>query len=491
MGKALYRQFRPSSFDEVIGQDHITTTLKNSLANGSFGHAYLLTGPRGVGKTSIARILAHAVNDLPYSHDGNHLDIIEIDAASNRRIDEIRSLRERVQIAPTSAKYKVYIIDEVHMLTKEAFNALLKTLEEPPEHVIFILATTDVHKLPDTIISRCIAFTLKPISDTNLIAHMRHIADSEKVKISDEALELLAIHGDGSFRDSISLLDQVKHSNTTIEVSDIELALGLAPKSTVDSILQAVVSGNPQDLHEALNKVYEHGATEANICKQIAEAVRQQIVSKSLVISSTAALTLLEELLDVPGSPKPRAKLELCLLTPLFDIAPATVTKPQLQVAVAAPVAVTPTVTVTEVPKPTPEPVVAVPKPKEELAEINLDPPVPTPTVATGEPADEIWDSVLQKLKIKNNTLYGIARMADASVNDSTLSLTFKFPFHYKQVNQARNKSILSAVIKDAGHTYELDIQLNDARTQAPKVSTEDPLKSINNIFGDSEVLES
>src|SRR5665213_204463 len=154
MGQALYRKYRSKSLGEIVGQEHITTALTHALKQGTLSHAYLLTGPRGVGKTSVARILAHAVHGLPYDSEATHLDIIEIDAASNRRIDEIRELRERVYNAPTSAKYKVYIIDEVHMLTREAFNALLKILEEPHNHVIFILATTESHKLPDTIISR-------------------------------------------------------------------------------------------------------------------------------------------------------------------------------------------------------------------------------------------------------------------------------------------------------------------------------------------------
>src|SRR6201996_9324428 len=171
MGQALYRKYRPRSLDQVAGQAHITKTLKNALDKGAISHAYLFTGPRGVGKTSIARILAHEINGLPYTDDSMHLDIIEIDAASNRRIDEIRDLRDRVSIAPTTAKYKVYIIDEVHMLTKEAFNALLKTLEEPPEHVVFILATTEVHKLPETIISRTQRFTFKPVPLEQVSAH--------------------------------------------------------------------------------------------------------------------------------------------------------------------------------------------------------------------------------------------------------------------------------------------------------------------------------
>lgn len=306
MSQALYRTYRSKSLDEIVGQDHVTDILRRSLAAGRIAHAYLLTGPRGVGKTSIARILAHEINQLPYTDDSSHLDIIEIDAASNNGVEDVRDLRDKVQVAPVSAKYKVYIIDEVHMLSKAAFNALLKTLEEPPEHVVFILATTDADKLPATIISRTQRFAFHAIAPDVIATHLRDIATKEKITISDDALALIATHGDGSFRDSISLLDQLRgltDGKEEITAELVETSLGLAPATRVAALIQAYETRDLKSLVSTLQAMEHDGVQALVLTRQLIQTLRTEVVAKPQLVP------LLDQLLDVSKSAFPEIKL--------------------------------------------------------------------------------------------------------------------------------------------------------------------------------------
>lgn len=489
MGQALYRKYRSKKLSEIVGQDHITRTLQNALKSGKISHAYLFTGPRGVGKTSIARILAHEINQLPYTDESMHLDIIEIDAASNRRIDEIRDLREKVHIAPTSAKYKVYIIDEVHMLTKEAFNALLKTLEEPPAHVVFILATTEIHKLPETIVSRTQRFTFKSIDEGEAVKHLREIAESEGMQVDDEALALLAVHGRGSFRDSISLLDQVGNSKKTITRADAEKLVGIAASEHIETMLRAIRTGTPADVLTGIQSLVDDGISAGQAAKQLAAELRAMILSNDATGSD---IRLLEDLLAVSSSPEPAAQLEVALLRAHFSLNPheQPTTSP-------APVTVV---------RASPKPAVKKPAVKEAVVE-NKAAPAPVTELSTpqnpGASADW-WNDVLVHIKQVNNTLYGVLRMAEATVDDGTLHLKFGFGFHKKKaadtVTQAK---IQEAVRKVTGKDYVINPIHDKSLGSSPRVtaavaeSKPEPtengqdLSSITNIFGGGEVLES
>lgn len=327
MGRALYRKYRSKSLDEIVGQEHITDILRRAIKQNKVAHAYLLTGPRGVGKTSIARILAHEINSLPYTDESNHLDIIEIDAASNNGVEDVRDLREKVQIAPSSAKKKIYIIDEVHMLSKPAFNALLKTLEEPPEHIVFILATTDVDKLPATIISRVQRFTFRSISHEVAIKQLRFIADSEKISIDDEALANIAKHSEGSLRDSTSLLDQMSslvEKDETITSKMIEATLGLSSSETIKNILAAHDENDVKRLAALLDNAERSGVSAGILARQIIAHIRSNISSKPQY------MMLLDDLMDVSRSSFPYVKLLTALASGINTVEPQkTIVKSQ------------------------------------------------------------------------------------------------------------------------------------------------------------------
>ena len=444
--KALYRRYRPKTLSEVVGQEQITTVLQNSLKNGKLAHAYLFIGPRGTGKTSVARILAHEINNFPYELEDDYLDIIEIDAASNTGVDNIRDLREKAIIAPTKGKYKVYIIDEVHMLSKSAFNALLKTLEEPPEHVVFIMATTDAYKVPITITSRSQVYTFKLANPSVMLDHLKKIAKQEKINITDEALEIVVKRGGGSFRDSLSLLDQISTlSDDKIDADLISRALGLPQNEAITNILNGYAAGDINRIRTQLQELLDSGIKP--------EIIAENLISDILNNPQPIHLALLEKLLDVSRSAYPNAKLLLALIPQSIPVTVPTYITP-------AAAATTPKVKPAPQPtiKPTPSPKTSTvtspqPAPAKESTQAETPTPAPEPTPqepapttesmpntqpsATPEPsADnaEIWNSILLHCQENMPGIYRYLQDSDYVFENDTITIYARKKFNKTQI---------------------------------------------------------
>ncbi len=307
----LYRKYRPQTLEALVGQEHIKKTLTSAIELGKISHAYLFTGPRGTGKTSTARILAKSLNckNGPTVHPCGEcesckditnsipIDVIEIDAASNRKVEDAQNILEKIQYVPINGKYKIYIIDEVHMLSTHAFNALLKTLEEPPENVIFILATTEVHKVLDTIKSRCQRYDFKRITTSDIIKHLRYISDQEKIKISDDALSVIANNSAGGMRDSISLLDQLSILGETREISaeDVNSILGRISFDVLFELTNSIISSNPGDGIKIINDIYNSGNEPLQILINLSEYFKNMLVAKTCSRKLLPDLTGLNE----------------------------------------------------------------------------------------------------------------------------------------------------------------------------------------------------
>ena len=481
MGQALYRKYRSKSLDDIVGQEHITKTLNSAIRQKRISHAYLFTGPKGVGKTSVARILAHEINGLKYTDDSGHIDIIEIDAASNRKLEETKSLIEKIYVAPVSAKYKVYIIDEVHMLTPESFNALLKTLEEPPEHAVFILATTEAHKLPETIVSRTQRFQFKPIESTKIAEHLKYIAEQEKIEVDRQALELIAEHGQGSFRDSIGLLDQAANYDRPVTALTVSILLGIPPKKLLEQLFSDLSSTSPALIIKDVHNLYEQGYPATSIATQLSELIRSKIVSGDLQIHDITGLNLLEKLLNVPASTQPERLLEIILLACLPK--PDANTMPHDGNSDSSRYNSTPTKNK------------AASSRTDQLKPAVNDNHAPKTNIKQipGPMSQSAWAEVLNVLKNQYNTLYGVVRMASIDYSDNeVLKLNFAFPFHQKRVNEARNRKLIEAAIEQVTGTH-IDIKCSVDKSLLiahPKDSEPQAIDTIAEVFGGAELLD-
>lgn len=330
----LYRKYRPQRLEQIVGQEHIKKALKNAIEMNRISHAYLFTGPRGTGKTSTARIFAKSLNckegptinpcgvcencvDITNSVP---MDVIEIDAASNRKVEDAQNILEKVMYAPVNSRYKIYIIDEVHMLSNTAFNALLKTLEEPPKNVIFILATTEVHKVLDTIKSRCQRFDFRRITTDDIVKHLRYISDEEKINITDDALFTIAKNSAGGMRDSIALLDQLSilDGENAISTDDINNLLGRISFDKLNSLATAITNSNPQEAIEILEKIYNSGNEPTQILTNLLDYFKNLLIVKNCKPETVFELTQLNEA-QVQELKKLCEKLETHQITFLID----------------------------------------------------------------------------------------------------------------------------------------------------------------------------
>jgi DNA polymerase-3 subunit gamma/tau len=353
MSQALYRKWRPARFEEVVGQEHITRTLQNSVAAGRIGHAYLLCGPRGTGKTTTARLIAKAVNCLQEErsrrpcnvcstcvavNDGRFLDLIEIDAASNTGVDDIRDLRDKINFAPSQGRLKVYIIDEVHMLSTAAFNALLKTLEEPPPHAMFVLATTEEHKVPLTVKSRCQQFNFRLLTDAEIVGRLRWLAERESLQIEPGALMLIARQGAGSLRDAESLLDQlITAPEDIITLSRAQMVLGTATDSSVSALAGAWLDGDGATGLHIIHEALASGTDARQFCRQMVTYLRQLLLLQAA--GTDLAFELPEERnLEMMAQAKQAPRQSVIRAIKLFSeaaLTPSSGWQPQLPLEIA------------------------------------------------------------------------------------------------------------------------------------------------------------
>ena len=548
MYQALYRQYRPKTFDEILGQTHITTILKNQIKKENIGHAYLFSGTRGTGKTSAAKVFARAVNCLD-PQDGNPcnqcaicrgildeslMDVIEMDAASNRKIEDIRELKEKVIYPPSKARYKVYIIDEVHMLTNEAFNALLKTLEEPPKHLLFLLATTEPERLPQTILSRCQRFDFKRLSSVDMIGGMKSITDKLGIRVEDKVMQLIAKNSDGAMRDALSLLDQcIAFEGDSVSYDDAINILGIANVDLLFDLVEAISAESTERSLFMVDHIIQEGKDIPRFLKDMIHHYRNLVIAKTsknpealiewgevdqygeqasnldlhYLMSSLQELTSAES--SMKWSMQPRIilemaviklsnlKKELSLEERVRRLEEGMATGPEKKIQVPTKAAS----------KQEPEkPQERTKRKEEKVPDVKNEPVVEQKaTVApTGDLTLEkirgTWPKVMQTIKSKKINIYALVMEGEVSQlqgNRITLSYKDGFEFHKDAVNSSQNKTFLEEILTEFfGQKIELLVIMKGCEMPASgggkqeneDTANEETVNKVLDFFGDDIV---
>lgn len=531
MYQALYRKWRPAVFDDVYGQPHVTKTLKNELESGRISHAYLFTGSRGTGKTSCAKILSKAVNCLsPVNGNpcneceickgidsGAILDVIEIDAASNNGVDNIRDLREEANFTPVSAKYRVYIIDEVHMLSIGAFNALLKTLEEPPAHVIFILATTEIHKLPATILSRCQRFDFKRIAPEDITARLNFVAEKEGARLSEPAASLIARIADGGMRDALSLLDRCLASGNDIDENAVSQAAGIAGTIHLFSFSQYVAEKNLTAALNLISKLHSDSCDIDSLCTELTLHFRNLMVAKTvencgeLIVCSKDELQALKEravklklskILDcidilcdtaknIKNAANKKIQLEAAVIKMCSEATQNSAVPQELYDRIEAlEKAIENGVSIKakseEIPVPAKKeekPPIESKKPAEEK-QTDFVPPLPEPPQEPDLPDGPFnnWSEVLEALQTYDIPLFGILANSNAEIKNGRVVINSDNPTLFDFIcTDTHSKELARAVTQVVGRRMKIAV----ANKEKPKSQAESPLEQLKKKIND------
>ncbi len=498
---SLYRNYRPQKFSDVVNQGHIITTLKNAASGGSFAHAYLFTGPRGTGKTSVARILSRAINCQKQKDgepcnvcavcksfiDGSNLDLVEIDAASNTGVENVREIIEHLKFTPTSAKYKVFIVDEVHMLSKGAFNALLKTLEEPPAHAIFILATTEIHKVPATIISRTQRFDFQKINREQIFEHLKGIAKQEKIKIDDQSLQLVAGAAEGGMRDALSILDKLS-SVANLDITQTEQLLGLTNTRLSQKFFGLLLGTDTVAAIENLESLFQAGVDPVQFNKDFLDYLRSVLLYK--MGANQSFILDQEQLVDLKVQADSIDMNRLLHIIRLFmkahkDFQTSPNAELPLDIATAESMQKNPGIpaakTNIETVKQT---TVVKEEPKREVEEAVITKVEAVPEVLISQ--DQFmaaWPQITQEARKHSSSLFTVLQHAEIkSVDSNLVIINFPFKFHKESLDNPKNKDILLNAM--SGH-FKTPMILSTTWEQAERKEAGDASSVLADVFGE------